>query len=124
MALLCAAILIGLWGCGGDPPGVGYVNDKPIYTVSMTSAQRESYFTILSKAGTVAALEYGTFGPHTISWYAVKGGGLIAWEGNCVRYVPAGYTDSEIMSAFATLSSESSTMSIETAKEYIPQLAD
>lgn len=123
LAMLLLTMLIGLLGCSGNKAGISYVNDQPVYTVRMTSSERESYFEIGSKAGTVAAAWYGKNGINAISWYSVEGGGWIAWVGNTVRYVPAGF-DGELSTAFASLSTESSAMSIEDAKAYIPQLAD
>lgn len=124
-AMLLLAILVSLLGCGdsdSEPAGITYVNDQPVYTVSMTSTEQESYFTTTAKVGSVAVSWYGESGIKNISWYAVEGGGWIACVGNCVRYVPAGFTG-ELSTAFATLRNDSSAMTVEEAKEYIPQIA-
>lgn len=119
-ALLLAAFIL---GCGpSEPVGIGYVGDDPYYTIQMTAEERETYFTVLGKAGSVAVGRYDQVGINTITYYHVEGGGYIAWEGSKVRYVPADCSNKT--NAFAGLSNSSSAMSIEDAKAYVPQLAD
>ena len=125
VTVLIAALLLTtvILGCGASKSsGIGYIGDEPFYTIQMTEQERNDCFTILGKAGSVAVGRYDQVGISAITYYSVEGGGYIAWAGSKVRYVPADFSNRA--NAFATLTSESSAMSIEDAKAYIPQLAD
>ena len=121
--LISLAMLLIILACiPSMPAGIGYIGEDAFYTIRMTADERESYFTVIEEAGSAAVSNYGQSGIRAISWYYVKGGGYIAWVGNVVRYVPANVKDEH--RAFASLTSDSSTMSIKEAKAYVPQLAD
>ena len=124
IALISALLLaVSILGRGpSEPVGIGYVGDEPYYTIQMTAEERETYFTVLGKAGSIAVSRFDQVGISAITYYQVEGGGYIAWEGSKVRYVPADCSNKS--NAFATLTSDSSAMSIEEAKAYVPQLAD
>lgn len=103
------------------PSGIGNIGGKEFYTIRMTDEERETYFKITEKAGSVAVTNYGSSKIQAISWYNVEGGGSIAWVGRNVRYVPANFGDEH--RAFSTLNNESNAMSIQEAKAYVPQLS-
>lgn len=126
-AALIIVMLFGLFGCGAkNKAGVGSVDGLPCYTIIMTEEERNTYFTTVGAGGQIAVSDYnapaGTI--YVIDWSAVKGGGWIAWEGGRVRYVSADFDENARKKAFSMLRSDSSAMTIEESREYIPQLAE
>lgn len=122
LLMLLVMLLFGVVCIPTTPAGIGSIGGESFYTIRMTEEERESYFTVIDEAGSVAVSNYGQSGIRTISWYYVEGGGCIAWAGYKVRYVPASFSNKS--RAYATLTSDSSAMSIKEAKAYVPQLAE
>lgn len=112
-------VLLGSAGCTNTPQtGISHVgknNDKTCYTIIMTEAEREHYFTTADPVNKSAVMHYGKTDITVVYWCSVSGGGYIPWIGNRVRYMPENFTETEANTAASTLTRDSSAMSIQAA---------
>lgn len=124
--VLLTMILLCITGCEEkQQAGVGKVGEQSFYTIVMNERERMEYFTTIGAGGQIAVGDYRNPGQiNVVSWAAVEGGGWIAWAGNRVRYIPEGFSEQARTTACAGVSGDSSAMTIEEAKAYVPQLAD
>lgn len=125
--VLLTMILLCITGCSEEKrqAGIWKVGEKTFYTIAMNKTERMEYFTLTGAGGQIAVADTRNPGQiYVVSWSAVEGGGWISWKGDRVVYVPEGFSEQERTTACAGVRDDSSAMTIEEAKAYVPQLAD